>query len=387
LSTDQLDDAGIEAAEHSRVAYWSKNRDFAGYAEEIDGRFEATKNLAYKKERQQGQRQKEQQEERRRRRQQKQMDFDEKANEAIRRAYAKKEATKGAQPAGPKLRVRRGTQTQAKKHPVPALRKASKGAAWEEQRPAIAPIDPEVCSARSNRSNRNTARSSIQSSARHSARGCKAEQKKRSSARKAMLERVPPHQRAVMMAPTGFDDSGKMRYRYMPDAKDCSSDWPIPGMQGKKQPIAMRPYGVDDCHPDDIEDLAQDILTNQEGEEEATRRRRSMVKRELSNVPEHQRKLMLSYPNYPWNNYPYQPDPETGISKWPIPGMQGKYTPIRESPYAEGGDSTTLRRWERAQDAWFDPTKTEKGMPSRTESMADFCSSQNQSWITRKNGR
>jgi hypothetical protein len=190
-----------------------------------------------------------------------------------------------------------------------------------------------------------------------------------------------------MMAPTGFDDTGKMRHRYKPDASDCTSDWPIKGMQGKKTPFAVRPYGVDDMAPEDIEELARDILQESGENQEAVARRRSMLERELGNIPEHQRKLMGAFPNYPWNNFPYKPDPTTGMSKWPIPGMQGAYTPIRQSPYAEGGDSNTLRRWERAQDAWFDPKRHSGGMPAPSESMAEFCSSAKQSWSTRKNGR
>ena len=175
-----------------------------------------------------------------------------------------------------------------------------------------------------------------------------------------------------MLAPTGFDDTGKMRHRYMPDPKDCSSDWPIPGMQGKKIPLAVRPYGVDDFSPEDLNDLAQDILHNSDSDAATIARRRSALAKELDNLPDHQLRVMNSFPNYPWNNYPYKPDRTTGLSKWPVPGMQGAYTPLRTVPFAEGGAG---RHWERTQDAWFDPTRHCKDgrMPEKTQSMAQFC--------------
>ena len=52
-----------------------------------------------------------------------------------------------------------------------------------------------------------------------------------------------------------------------------------------------------------------------------------------SRVPEHQLKVLTSDPMY-------TPDPDTGLSRWPIPGMQGFRTPFMSVPYATNGKAT-----------------------------------------------
>jgi hypothetical protein len=66
--------------------------------------------------------------------------------------------------------------------------------------------------------------------------------------------------------------------------------------------------------------LNDDILEgkNREDNSHVTMMRRKSVERHLDNVPQHQHDIMENYPNYPWMNYPYRPDPTTGISKWPV---------------------------------------------------------------------
>lgn len=49
-------------------------------------------------------------------------------------------------------------------------------------------------------------------------------------------------------------------------------------------------------------------------------------------LPAHQVKVMSE-------DLMYTPDPMTGISKWPIPGMQGQKTPFRHVPYGSGPDA------------------------------------------------
>ena len=60
----------------------------------------------------------------------------------------------------------------------------------------------------------------------------------------------------------------------------------------------------------------------------------------VKSFPEHQTRILKS-------NVMYTPDPSTGLSKWPIPGMQGSRNPWHQLPYAETpGDETILReRW------------------------------------------
>jgi hypothetical protein len=96
--------------------------------------------------------------------------------------------------------------------------------------------------------------------------------------------------------------------------------------------------------------------------------RQTMLKRELGNIPAHQLEIMDNSPNYPWNNYPYRPDPVTGYSKWPIQGMQGSKTPIRTAPFAisEWGG------WKTMKDDMYDP-KRDGPCPPR-ESTKDICS-------------
>ena len=56
-------------------------------------------------------------------------------------------------------------------------------------------------------------------------------------------------------------------------------------------------------------ELAEDILNNRNFDEEAMAKRKVMLKQELSQIPEHQLRIMNTFPNYPFNNFPYKPDP------------------------------------------------------------------------------
>lgn len=49
-------------------------------------------------------------------------------------------------------------------------------------------------------------------------------------------------------------------------------------------------------------------------------------------LPEHQLKVLMSDPMY-------TPDPEVGLSRWPIPGMQGNRTPFVDVPFATEGQT------------------------------------------------
>jgi hypothetical protein len=55
-----------------------------------------------------------------------------------------------------------------------------------------------------------------------------------------------------------------------------------------------------------------------------------------SRLPEHQLKVLASDPMY-------TPDPNDGLSKWPIPGMQGSRTPFVLEPYATNGKATRVQ--------------------------------------------
>merc|ERR1712086_489514 len=125
----------------------------------------------------------------------------------------------------------------------------------------------------------------------------------------------------------------------------------------------------------EMEELAEDILHNSNSDEQALKDRKVMLKEELANVPEHQLHIMNTFPNYPANNFPYKPDPETGYSKWPLQGMQGSFTPLRSSPFAE---SSSAQDWKTMKNDMFDPKVHGKSKPS--ESMEEFCSSRGQSW-------
>jgi hypothetical protein len=57
--------------------------------------------------------------------------------------------------------------------------------------------------------------------------------------------------------------------------------------------------------------------------------------------PEHQMRTFKG-------NAMYTPDAATGLSKWPIPGMQGSRSPWKEAPFADNGDDdeqTRKARW------------------------------------------
>jgi len=133
---------------------------------------------------------------------------------------------------------------------------------------------------------------------------------------------IPTHQRRVMLADP----------HYTPDREFCSSEWPIPGMQGARTPFKQPPYGAVKIDAQEMVELAADIhdrrdevMPDSASRIEATR---TFFKKNMQHLPKHQSAIM-EYPNYPANNRPYQPRPETGLSLWPIPGTQGEFTPLR----------------------------------------------------------
>jgi hypothetical protein len=98
--------------------------------------------------------------------------------------------------------------------------------------------------------------------------------------------------------------------------------------------------------------------------------RQTMLHRELHSIPSHQLEIMDNHPNYPWNNYPYRPDPITGYSKWPIQGMQGSRTPIRNPPFATA--ELYDQRWKTMKDEMYDPKRDGRCKPA--VSTKDICS-------------
>jgi hypothetical protein len=100
--------------------------------------------------------------------------------------------------------------------------------------------------------------------------------------------------------------------------------------------------------------------------------RQTMLKRELSSLPKHQLQIIDGFPNYPWNNYPYRADPETGFSLWPLQGMQGQKTPIRNAPFATASNEQEWKGWKTMKDDMFDPIRDGRCLPAK--SMKDLCS-------------
>ena len=76
------------------------------------------------------------------------------------------------------------------------------------------------------------------------------------------------------------------------------------------------------------------------------------LKHYKKSFPEHQLNV-LSDANY-------RPDPKTGLSRWPIPGMQGSRSPWHDAPFADegnGDEHSRKRRWQTVAKA-----DTEKGL-------------------------
>ena len=89
-------------------------------------------------------------------------------------------------------------------------------------------------------------------------------------------------------------------------------------------------------------------------------------------VPAHQQRIFEKFPVY-------KPDPVTGFSRWPIPGMQGARHPFRDLPMASEAESrkyeTTMgtdmaRTMQRRREAtaWNGEFTTEElNKPKRSE--------------------
>ena len=76
------------------------------------------------------------------------------------------------------------------------------------------------------------------------------------------------------------------------------------------------------------------------------------LKHYKNSFPEHQLNV-LSDTNY-------KPDPKTGLSRWPIPGMQGARSPWHDAPFADegnGDEQSRKQRWQTVAKA-----DTEKGL-------------------------
>jgi hypothetical protein len=107
-------------------------------------------------------------------------------------------------------------------------------------------------------------------------------------------------------------------------------------------------------------------------QEKARVDRQNMLKRELGSLPKHQLAIINGFPNYPWNNYPYRADAETGFSLWPLQGMQGQKTPIRNAPFATASNERDWKDWKTLKDDMFDPVRDGRALPAK--SMKDICS-------------
>ena len=81
------------------------------------------------------------------------------------------------------------------------------------------------------------------------------------------------------------------------------------------------------------------------------RERKDQARR--NHVPQHQKQLVESFPNYPYNNFPYKPrGGQFGRSEWPIPGMQGGFMLYRRPPF---GESPALcAPYETTQSQWYE---------------------------------
>ncbi len=133
---------------------------------------------------------------------------------------------------------------------------------------------------------------------------------------------MPHHQRKVMLGD----------HHYTPDMQFCTAEWPIPGMQGARTPFKQPPYGAVKISASEMTELARDLHERKDevcpDDQIRINQSKQFFEQNIKNLPPHQKRIM-DYPNYPWNNHPYKPRPETGLSLWPIPGTQGEFTPLR----------------------------------------------------------
>jgi hypothetical protein len=95
-------------------------------------------------------------------------------------------------------------------------------------------------------------------------------------------------------------------------------------------------------------------------------------------IPEHQLRLMTTVKNY-------HPDPETGLSRWPIPGMQGSRSPWVAAPYAEENreDDTVVKdaRWTTSnQRAALQALGLREGPPEEQRSGVSWTVKYKQNW-------
>mgnify|MGYP006207520419 CR=1 FL=1 len=91
-----------------------------------------------------------------------------------------------------------------------------------------------------------------------------------------------------------------------------------------------------------------------------------MLKVSLKQIPAHQQRIIDSHPNYPWNNYPYRADEDTGFALWPLQGMQGSKMPIRHAPYATAGKEREWKQWKTMKDDLFDPARDGPCEPAKS---------------------